>query len=109
MHRKCCEELRELLIETCEKVCFIIGDDEESVCQINLLYSILGTRKLMNAEVAKQSIFVGEMILCTKVEYERDVRSAILDQIMRCQDVGDDRQEMFARAELRRLDRQFFV
>lgn len=61
----------------------------------------------MNGEQAKQSIFSGDKIHCSKVEYERDVRSAIEDQIVRSHDVGDEKQERFARAELRRLDRIF--
>ena len=61
----------------------------------------------MNAEIAKQCIFSGDMIHCSKIEYERDVRSAIEDQVVRSKDVGDIRQERFARAKLRRLDRLF--
>ena len=61
----------------------------------------------MNAELTKQCIFSGDKIHCSKVEYERDVRVAIEEQIMRSKDVGDIRQERFSRAELRRLDELF--
>ena len=61
----------------------------------------------MNSELAKQCIFSGEKIHCSKIEYERDVRSAIKDQIIRSQDVGDTKQERFGRAELRRLNSLF--
>lgn len=54
----------------------------------------------MHSELAKQCIFSGDKFHCSKIEYERDVRSAIEDQIARSKDVGDARQERFACAEL---------
>ena len=101
------EKFRKFLLRICREACFVLAEDRESVRQINLIHTKLENSKTMNAELAQQAIYAGEKIHCTKVEYDRDVRAAIVDQVARCGDVGDAKQERFANAELRRLDQKF--
>lgn len=60
----------------------------------------------MNAQQAKEQLFEKKTIVCSKEDYERDVRDGIIDYQMRQKDIGNAELENHASAELKRLDKE---
>lgn len=64
---------------------------------------------MMNAEEARQAIYEGKQVVCTKETYQHYIRDALLDYKARGDDLGN--KELFTRckAEIERLDKQFKI
>lgn len=60
----------------------------------------------MNAQETKEQLFESKEIVCTKTEYHRDVRDAILDFQLRQKDLGNESLVKFCQSEIDRLDKE---
>lgn len=59
----------------------------------------------MNGTQAKEKIFAGEPVNCSKEDYHRDVRNGILDYQQRSKDLGRVDLEQRCKNEVERLDK----